>query len=155
MHARQRIGGFTLLEVLVAIGILSMLAMLGMVKFMAYREATALTTTAQNLVSELERARADAISGKGGEAQGVAFTSTSYIRFGGNSYNPADADAVESLIDARLTLASTFDDDEVTFARLFGTASEAGTITLAVADDEDTSVQVVIGAQGDVTLVRE
>jgi type IV fimbrial biogenesis protein FimT len=75
--------GFTVIELLVVIGILGLMLAIGIPSFASIRRNVALGNTADEIVSALRLAQNSAMASQGGVDQGVYFTATQYCLFGG------------------------------------------------------------------------
>lgn len=128
--------GFSLIEVLLVVGISSLLVFstlpLGMRFFgMEHNEETAF-----QLFSTLTRARQFAWNGKEGSAWGVKFFSNHYVLFKGESYDSRTASSDEfSQFDGAMHPSES---DEVVFASLYGTPNAPQQITVSNGKDEFT-----------------
>ncbi|MCC2630348.1 MAG: seg [Candidatus Paceibacter sp.] len=129
MHKR----GFTLVEILITIGI--MLVMVGIIfaSFNQFRASQGLEKDTETIVEILQQARAQTLSSKNATAYGVHFASTTVTMFTGSSYSVSDPNnQVFSLIsiDTIFSLSLTGGGTDVVFQRLTGETSQSGTITL-------------------------
>lgn len=148
--------GFSLIEVLIIVTIIGILAVVVITNFSDNRQTVLLKTTTQSIASEITRVHSDALAGKGNDDQSIRFASTTYERFGSDTYDPDASDIVLFEIDPSLLISTTLSSDGVlTFYRLTGEANETATITVAVADDLSKYEQIRIGPRGDVTLIGE
>ena len=126
-------GGFTLIEVLIVIGILSVLgAMTLFIDLGSYR-GDAFRAERNTISTLLQKARADALNNINQEPHGVAIFPAdhpkSYVLFEGTTYgaNPASHDVVDASYILELGPGSP---TEVVFEQLNGNANVAGVITL-------------------------
>lgn len=130
--------GFTLLEVLVVIGIMTMLGGFALIVSMDVYRGFAFRTERDMLVSVLYKARNQSMSnvclGAGcidGSPHGVYVSTGQYVIFQGTSYATRDT-AVDEVIVASNAAASIAPHSlsEVVFTQLSGIASPVGTIGL-------------------------
>jgi len=128
MYARA----FSLIEVLIVIGILAILSTGVFVAMSNLKEGRQLSSATDGVVFTLEQAKADALSGKSGVAHGVHFESNSYVRFWGSTYNASSPDNVTYDLPEDVTLQSVISGGgaDIVFARLDARVSTPGTITL-------------------------
>lgn len=78
--------GFALVELLIVIGLLSMILALAFITTFALVFDTALRDQTRNVESALRKAQAVAITGRGDSNAGVKIKETSFTIFQGNSY---------------------------------------------------------------------
>ncbi len=122
---------FTLGEILVVIAIMLVIGGISSIGFYHARNTSRLNTASDRLVATIERAKADAISGKDGDPAGVRFSTSSYAYFAGTSYNAADSRTViTSLQGFRLSGNLASSTTSVLFSRIYGTPSATGTAIL-------------------------
>lgn len=152
--AERFVTGFSLIEVLAVLVILGILFLIAVRSFSGATNSKVLSTSADALVSVLERAKADAVSGKNGLDYGVKFNTDSYVYFEGDTYDPDAVTNIVHTLDERLELSNTITDpyDSVVFSRISGDASEEATVTLYRAAEPSDAYVITIGALGDVTL---
>ena len=125
--------GFTLVEILIAIGIFLVLAALSLgIGVDTVRRAT-VASERTLLVEILERARSRAMNNIGEVPHGVVVTSTDFVLFRGAVYSPSDASNEVSERAANITVSGPTDPVLVRFAQLSGAVdpSEAGDIVLS------------------------
>ncbi len=87
--------GFTLIEMLLVIGLFSLIAGLGVFFGVDYYQRSALAAERDLLVSALQNARAQSLSNLNGAAHGVYLANNSLIIFEGQNY--ASATDIEAL----------------------------------------------------------
>ena len=145
--------GFSLIELVVVLGILTLLASFTLVVSMDSYKIDTFTDQEMLLVGALQKARSQAMSGvcigtscTAGLAHGVYITSTAVTIFQGSNYNASD-DINEALPFSSHSL-SVSGVSEVVFAELSGDASPAGTITLS--DMAGHNNTITIGSEGQI-----
>lgn len=147
--------GFTLVELALVFSLFTILFAVAVTTYSNHREDVIIEGAVEAVRFELELAHSDALAGKGGVAQSVRFSSSTYTRFPGDTYDPMDPDNVTNSVDGSLRISTTLPGDEVvTFDRLTGATGLTATVTIAVADDANVYEQLVIGSRGDITLVQ-
>ena len=124
-------GGFTLIEILVVIGILTVILAFGMtVNFSAFTSGT-LAGEESKIVSVLQRARSHAMANMFESKYGVCYSSNkdSYIIFRENEGICDDTEPTNELIPANTNIAehadTNFSDFPVVFDQLSGNADNA------------------------------
>lgn len=145
--------GFSLTEILIAIGIISILSYVAVVGFAERRDATLVRGAIEQIQFHLEQARADALAGKNNEPQGVKFNSDSYVIFGGSSYDSGDSSNITHSLDTALEISTTLGGDEtIIFSRLTGETGGTATVTVAISEDLTVFRQLEVGTRGDINL---
>lgn len=151
----QSTQGFTLVEVLVVLALITLLSYVALIGYSKQRTQATLRAAAEDIQFQLEGARADALAGKNGEAQGIKFATDSYIRFGGETYSSSDSSNQTKSIDEQLLISTTLSGDEtIVFDRLTGATGGTATVTVALRDDLTKFRQLVIGPRGDINLLE-
>ncbi len=126
--------GFTALEIVVAVGIITILGALSLISFMNSRRIAALATTGNEVLAILRLAQEKAVAGQGEDPWGVRLENGVYYIFQGSSY----ADAVSttaytlpsSIEIANITLVGG--GQEVVFRPIDGMTDQTGTFTVRV-----------------------
>ncbi|MEN9524191.1 MAG: hypothetical protein RL536_260 [Candidatus Parcubacteria bacterium] len=147
---------FTIVELIIVIGIILILLGIGAYALVGYRTAKQLDTITDSIVAKLEEAKTNSMSGKNGTNFGVAFTSSSYIYWSGVSYVSGSANNVEIPISANFTITSSIPgtDHAVKFAHLTGVPNVSGTTTITNISNASTTDSIVIGPLGDITVIK-
>jgi prepilin-type N-terminal cleavage/methylation domain-containing protein len=83
MHSGYR--GFTIIELLVAVGILGLMLAIGIPSFASIRKNVALGNDADEIVSALRLAQSSSMASQGGQNHGVLFMSDKYCLFSGSA----------------------------------------------------------------------
>ena len=130
--------GFTLLEILVVLGIFSILGALGLIASMDMYRGFAFRNDRDMLVNLLEKARNESINNicisascTGGQPHGVRVAANQYVIFQGPSYALRDTTADEFVATQyRALTIGAGSLSEVVFKQLNGDVATAGTITL-------------------------
>jgi prepilin-type N-terminal cleavage/methylation domain-containing protein len=132
--------GFTLVEMLLSVAILSLLVGLSLPVYETFVRRNDLDITTQNVVSAFRRAATNARAVSGDSVWGVAVQSSAVTLFKGSSYASRDTgyDEVVSIPGSIGTSGVT----EITFAKLTGAPSATGTVTLASTTNDTRAVAV-------------
>ncbi len=150
--------GFTFFEVLIVIGLLTIVGSLGLLVSMDSYRSSGFYADRNLLVAALQRARAEAINNiclgactdvNDGKAHGVHIQSESYVIFQGTSYSAGDP--VNAVFPAHTTLTESSLSD-VVFSPLTATTSTTGDITLS--DNAGHTSTITIGSEGQITWTR-
>lgn len=113
--------GFTLVELLISIGIVSLLLGLTTINLLNVQRTTSVTAALEKLNADMKSQQIKAMNGAGsGGSFGVHLSSNTYILFHGASYNPNDPTNSQVLLDSNIALSSTFTGDTVVFDQRTG-----------------------------------
>lgn len=147
--------GFTIAEIIVAIAIMILVSSVGVVTFVSSKNSANLNSYTDGIISSLEQARSNAVSGKGGSSYGIRFaTSTlTHTLFIGSTYSSSDASNVVTQIGSGYTISTnlTASSTTIVFSRLTGVPSATGTITLLQQATSKSKV-ITVGSQGNITV---
>ncbi|MDO8430365.1 MAG: prepilin-type N-terminal cleavage/methylation domain-containing protein [Candidatus Taylorbacteria bacterium] len=151
-----KVKGFSLVEVLVVITIMGIILAIVMYSFSAARSKKQVEIAIDSINFKLEQAKANAIAGKNGNNFGVQFSTTTYVYFSGNSYNPADITNSSSTIEANLQITKNFSDggSVIIFSRLTGFPQATGTITVTNTSNASSTARITIGTLGDINMIK-
>ena len=132
-NAANKISGFTLLELLIAVGIIFILAAMGVAALSNYRTSAVIGEGREKILTELAGARAKTLGSEANAAYGIHFEETRVVMFKGNAYLAGDPENKETKLPpgVAITNIALGGGAEVVFERLTGKALQAGTITLA------------------------
>ncbi len=125
--------GFTVLEILIVIGILALLSLFMMGFFLDYRKSQGIRQDGELVESLLYKARSDALSSNSAFEYGIHFASSSIVTFQGSTYvSGATTNQTFSLTPSVTVsaLSLTGGAVDIVFNKLTGEASRSGTITL-------------------------
>ncbi len=147
--ARQ--AGFTAVEVLVVVVIMTILSALIMTGFNALNKRQALDKDRMLVISVLNDARSRTLSSIEASKYGVHFEDEEIIFFQGNTYSQADADN-QHLSLSTYTEITDIDlsgsGDDIIFERLTGRTLQPGTITLSLKSDASSTKVITIEGTG-------
>jgi prepilin-type N-terminal cleavage/methylation domain-containing protein len=129
ISAKHCTNGFTLIEIIVVIGIFAILGTFGLFATLdSYRSST-LSGERASLVSILSRARANSLSNIDGLPHGVHITPTNYTIFEGSSYDTRAVN-MDQTISASNSINHGTSTEDIIFSPLSATTTQA-TITLS------------------------
>ena len=132
--------GFTLIELLLSVTILTLLVGLSLPVYESFVRRNDLDVTTQTAVSMIRRAQTYARGVDEDSVWGVRFQASDISLFKGASYASRDASFDETLpLPSSVTISGTA---EITFAKLSGTPSQTGTITLGSSTNDTRTVTV-------------
>lgn len=127
--------GLSVIEILMTIAIAGILMVVSVSVFSSLSNSQSLDRDAQNVRSQIEKARTMAINSVDGVEHGVKFTSSKIEVFSGTVYNANNVEAHYD-IPAKSTISSialTGGATELYFAKLTGNASKSGTVVVSPA----------------------
>lgn len=126
--------GFTVIEILVVVGILAVLTAIVFATFVQFRKHQALEKDTELIVEVLSQAHAQTLSSQNSSQYGVHFSASQITLFAGNVYSAGASTnqnySINSL-DTILTISLNGGGADVVFNRLSGESSQYGTITVS------------------------
>lgn len=154
MQKILRTKGFTLVEMLVAAGILALIAGITISTFSSFQQHMIRDSAVENVASIFNEARAYTLSSKEGTAYGVHLSTNEAVLFSGTTYNSSDPDNRTIIFEpgievTNISLSGGVSD--VVFEKQTGNASATGTFTVHVASNPIGDVVVTIEKTGILT----
>lgn len=131
--------GLTLVELLMAMGILALLIVISLPLSIDFYKTRQLDVQQNGLVQALRRAQLKAMSMEGDSSFGVYIGPNQYVLFKGNSY--LDRDQAEDEIFALSNNLQIEGLSEIVFSKLRGLPSDTGTTTLTI-DNRTESINI-------------
>lgn len=135
--------GFTLIEILIAMGILAIIGGFGLFVSLDFYRSNVIFSERDTLLSLLRRARLDAVNNIQAMPHGLYVATTSYILFAGSSY--AARSSTHDYAFDKSVAVTTGGLTEVVFSPLAATSTASGTITLA---DETRNLEILVNYEG-------
>jgi prepilin-type N-terminal cleavage/methylation domain-containing protein len=145
---RDKLRGFTLVEVMITIALMSVLLGLGLILSMDVYRGTLYRSTRQVLISSLTTARGRALSNMYQSTHGVCYAPPDFIIFRGTTYSatspynetvPGNPAVTLSSTGAFITCGSG---TGIVFSQLAASTSNTGTITVSESGHADETVSV-------------
>ena len=136
--------GFTLIEALLSVSIVGIIAGLSIPVYQSFLVRNDLSNTVEGVASSVRRANTYARSVKDDSIWGIKVQNSVITLFKGTSFASRDT-AYDETVNLPGTLAAS-GLDEVTFAKLSGTPSTTGTITVTATSNDTRTV--MINAEG-------
>jgi prepilin-type N-terminal cleavage/methylation domain-containing protein len=136
--------GFTLIEIIVVIGILGILSSLGYLVTMDFYKSYAFNAERDTIVAILQKTRSQSLANINESSHGVHFGSGQYVIFQGLAYNSGDAFNQAILSSFAITHSGLTD---VVFTQLSGDASPSGSLILS---DGKRSAAIFINSEGQI-----
>lgn len=141
--------GFSIIEVLVVVLLLTIIATIGMKTFFGFQEEQSLATYTSITISTLQKARDLTLASKDDTVYGVHFETDTITLFSGGVYSSGASSNEVIDMHSRLNMANTFaSGDDVVFTRLTGGVSQAGVVTLSLKSDSSKNQTVTISLSG-------
>jgi prepilin-type N-terminal cleavage/methylation domain-containing protein len=134
--------GFTLVEVIVVIGILSVLASFGGLITMDFYRSYAFNAERDTVIAILQKARSQSLANINNSAHGAHFGSGQYVIFQGSVYNSASSLNQNIPAGVGMTVSGPTD---IVFAQLSGDVNPGGSLTLT---DGKRSAEITINSEG-------
>lgn len=151
---KKREDGFTLLEILISVGIIALIGSLGLVSFISSRRTRDLNVETQSVLAILRLAQSKTLSAEGGEPWGMHLESDKYTLFPAqNSFNAVTASNTVYILPSTLEIANislSGGGQDVIFQRISGRTPQSGTFELRVKSGVDSAL-IAIGASGEVS----
>lgn len=143
--------GFTILEVLLVLFILSLVVTMVAFSFSKFNSSKALNQSASLVVSVLNEARSRTLSSVDASGYGINFQESQVVLFKGTVYSPSDPSNIVTGINPLVNLrniALLGGGTSVVFKRLTGNVDEAGTLELFLKATPETFRTVSISSTG-------
>lgn len=146
--------GFTLIEIVISLGILAILAALTFTSYSNLQRQLDIDTTAQNIISVIKLARTNTTASNSESNYGVHFETGKYVLFTGNSYTAGAATNKEYSLNSSEIYATSLNGggSEVIFDRIRGTTSQPGTVSVRLVDQTNQTAVISITAAGQVSI---
>ena len=145
--------GFTLIEMLVVMGLLVILASLGLLVSMETYRGSSFRNERDTVVSILQKARSQAVSNvclgspcPDGAPHGVHVQNDKYVIFQGTTYSSGSS--LNEIIKPRISTTQITETTDIVFAQLSGSVTTPGTIT--VSDNTGHSSVITINSEGQI-----
>ncbi len=150
---------FTLVEVLITVGILSVIVGVGFLNLTGFKSKHSFDLDAENVVASIRNAQNRALLGEGGTSWGIRFTSSatggSYEIFSGVEYIPSSVVVSDSLsVSSRFYNPPSGFSKTIIFSPISGLPSNADTIVLGRSSGNDLYI-ISVNALGRVSVSYE
>ena len=152
MNKIQR--GFTIIEIIVVLGILATLLSIGYVRFTDIARRAPLSATVETVIADLRGQQTKAMSGYAGggsaaDDYGVYFDTNSYTLFKGPVYSALDSTNAKTLLPDYITCSSVLPDSSVVF-----TKGDGEVLNYSTSGNTITLTQTLSGEQKTITINR-
>lgn len=138
-----RNSGFTLLELLVVMGLLAILLGLSTISLVKVQRNASVGATVDTLIADMRNQQTKAMSGSaGGGNYGISFNSSnSYILFHGSS--PGGPDDFAVTLDDPISVSTSFPGNVIVFTKASGEVASENTITINNTAGTETKILTV------------
>jgi len=147
--------GFSLIEILVVIGILSILVGFVLVIMNSFQKERVLDATAEEIINSLRLAQSKTLASEGASPYGIYFENDRFTLFKGAFFDSASPDNLVHQLPTTLLISQinlTDGTSSVAFERLTGYAEAEGTIKIEMASDASQNKIIYIDSSGTVSL---
>lgn len=156
-------GAFTLIELLIIIGILVILTAIAVPAFRSFQKESDLKNTTQEIINILRLAQSQALASKRNRPWGVWFSTSTipqqYTLFEGQNYSlrVISSDETYKLPDTveAYEISLVGDSPEIIFNQIVGTTNQPGSISLRLKDDISKTKQVIVKSSGKIISEAE
>lgn len=152
LSKKNRCQGFTLLEIIISVGVLTLISGLALVSFINSRNVREVATSGQDVISVLRLAQSKSIGGEDNSAWGIHLEQGQAVLFRGTSY--IGATFTQSFpLSARLEIANIAligGGSDVVFKRITGRTDNSGSFEVRVRSATTISFSVSIDGSGKV-----
>lgn len=123
--------GFTTLEILIAVVVLIIVAVIILGAMRAFRDSSELDRTANDIMNIIREARSRTLSSENGNQFGARFESGKAVLFKGATYDPNDPNNEIYNLSSRVEISNiNFSASTTIFKRLTGEADPAGDVSV-------------------------
>jgi len=147
--------GFTLIEILIAVVIITLLISTVIVSYRLFEKRTELDDTAQKIFSVLKLAQTQTLASNDASQYGVHFESDQYILFKGDAYLVGAPDNKIYQLPGRLEIYQISLADggnDVIFQRIIGSTAQFGAVEVRIISQATETKTVTIQSSGQIVL---
>jgi len=148
--------GFTLIELVISIGLIAILATVSAVNFFNYKNAQSVDLTGKEIVSMLRNAQNNSFSQESGTRWGVYFQNTAsssyFALFKGSVYSSASTTQQNPLpSNVQFLLPASGASSTVVFAPITGVPNASITIRVSLINNINVSSTIIVNANGQIS----
>lgn len=144
--------GISMIEILISIAIILIIFGISLATYYSSKKSSELNTTADSILFKLEQAKSSAMAGKYGLGSGVAFSSTTYTFFIGNSFTASSSNQLYEIPAGYSISVVPNGITNIIFSRLTGIPQTMATVTLSRTASSTIKKDIVIGNQGEIVI---
>ena len=149
--------GFTLIEVLGVVAVMTILMTIVLTSFSTLNKNQALDKSAKYIASIIEEARGNTLFSKNDSQYGIKFETSRVTMFKGTTYSPTSPDNVVYDLNSLVSISNislSGGGSEFVFDRLTGNTNQTGTITLSVNSSTTTKAYITFSKTGIVEVTH-
>ena len=143
--------GFTFLELLIVLAVLSTITVIGADSMRAFAETSSLNSATDSVLAAVEQAHSRTLASKQSSQYGVHFQNDQVILFQGATYTAGSASNTVTMLPPRSQIATvslTGGGNEVIFNRLTGATAQPGSIILSSRQNASVQKTIIILTTG-------
>lgn len=146
--------GFVLVELIIVIGIFTILVVVAIISAFSFRANIELMDTANEVIEELRLAQSKTTASEDASAYGIHLESDRITLFKGSDFSSRNSAFDEVYIFPQRVEISSWDvgGDDIVFERISGSTQNSGTITFCLASNPAKTKSVSISASGEAFL---
>lgn len=150
--------GFTLIEIIVAIAILTILFSVSILYYSTSSESAKLSTASQDIISNIKLAKDRTVASLASSSYGMHFENSQYVMFRGTSYSALDPNNIFYALPVGMEIANISLEGggvDIIFDRITGKVGNNGSIDVRVASDISKSKTISIPVSGEAAVVSQ
>jgi prepilin-type N-terminal cleavage/methylation domain-containing protein len=150
--------GFSMVEAIITLSVLSILLSIGFISFQNANIKQSIDSIADNLVSKLELAKTNSITGKGSQNYGLKFNPDSYIFFSGTSFVDNNPENEESEVSDKFEIQTNIPNQSqsVIFSKITGEINYDIEIVISISEknNPENKIDIIIGKFGEISMIK-
>lgn len=151
---QKTLTGFTIIELLVAVGVLVLAAGLVLPNFNFFQRQSSLDMASQEIIGALRLAQNKALASEGNSPFGIYFEADRYTLFKGTTYYPTAPDNDTRILNSGLVLSeiSLGGLNTIIFDQVTGATANSGSLKISLASDSAKNKTIYIDSSGTAAL---
>jgi len=153
----QTKNGFTLVELVTVIAIISILMTIGVPSYRTYQKRIELDQQAEQIISILRQAQNQSMTLLHNQNFGVHFEGDKFVLFEGETYSSSDSDNMTYNLPSTLQIydiSLAGGGQDVVFSKLRGTTEQEGSLKVKTLTDPSIYQEISISSEGVVTKYK-
>ncbi len=145
--------GFTLIEVLLVVGITGIITVFSGLNLIGFQRRTTLRTSADELISNLRKVQSLSVAAKDNLSYGVHIEQDYYEIFSGSSYVPGDSENIKVALSPNVEILNVglSPDNSVVFEKLSGYPDYTGSLDISLGTEV---ITVTINSEGVINVLE-